>query len=315
MAIPYLLSETSITVVIDGAPQAIPNSHSAFTQIVEMINEPFTTVEDLRPLLNIGKAIETFTSGMISVANRVLQFDGLELNTSLTRKIIEYMNEGKEEMIPPLAAFLTRVMNNPSSRAVDGLFDWVSKSGMPITNDGLIMAWKIVGPDFMDYYSGTLDHTPGNVVSQPRNRCDEDPDQTCSAGIHFCSFNYLPSYRNDADRRVLLVQIDPADVVAIPREYNTAKGRCCKLTVLQEVPKEKIEHFFDDPIIEIAPEFEFGQVWATRAGDRVMIVDVDDAHNPDKPIRGDDNLTRTNNGMWSEYEDEDEDDLVEYISG
>ena len=33
----------------------------------------------------------------------------------------------------------------------------------------------------------------------------------------------------------MAVKIDPADVVSIPTDYNNAKGRCCKYTVMSEI--------------------------------------------------------------------------------
>ncbi len=314
MSIPFVLSDTSLTVVLDGAPQAIPASHPSWAEILNLVQAPYAEEDELRMLLDVGKSIENFTSGRIAVTNRVLTYDGRQLNTSLTRKILQFMQEGKDEMIAPLVSFLDRVMQNPSHRAVNGLYDWVSRSGMPITSEGYILAWKIVDADFMDYYSGTLDHTPGNVVQQPRNMCDEDPNATCSAGIHFCSFDYLPKYQNNADRCVLLVQIDPANVVAIPEEYGIAKGRCCELTVIRQVPEDKIEHFFPKAELhDFQPVFEVGQIWETRGGNHVTIVDTDGYYS-DKPVEGDDGNYRTLEGMWDEYGDEDDDDLITFVS-
>jgi len=314
MSIPFVLSDTSLTVVLDGAPQAIPASHPSWAEILNLVQAPYADEDYLRTLIDVGKSIENFCSGQIVVENRQLTYAGKVLNTGLTRKIIQFMQEGKDEMIAPLVSFLDRVMQNPSHRAVNGLYDWVSRSGMPITSDGYILAWKIVDGDFMDYYSGTLDHTPGNVVKQPRNMCDEDPNATCSAGIHFCSFDYLPKYQNNADRRVLLVQIDPANVVAIPKEYGIAKGRCCELTVIREVPEDRIEHFFPKAELhDVQLAFGVGQIWETRDGDHVTIVNVN-GHYSNRPIEGDDGYYRTLEGMWCEFGNEDEDDLIRFIS-
>jgi hypothetical protein len=38
--------------------------------------------------------------------------------------------------------------------------------------------------------------------------------------------------------RVVIVEIDPRDVVSIPSDYNNAKGRCWKYKVVGEVPPE-----------------------------------------------------------------------------
>jgi hypothetical protein len=73
----------------------------------------------------------------------------------------------------------------------------------------------------------------GDVVEQKRNEVDDIRDNVCSNGLHFCSMSYLPHYMG-GNGRVVIVKINPADVVSIPSDYNNAKGRCCKYVVVGE---------------------------------------------------------------------------------
>jgi hypothetical protein len=264
--IPHVLTSQSLTVFLNGRPVCLPATHANFNAAVACVanDDPVT----LESLLNVKQSISNFTRGRIEVNDNVLTYQGRELNTSLARKIIEFLREGNPALAEPLIAFLDKVMGNPSFRAVEGLYDWVAASGMPITPEGEILAWKIVDGNFMDYRTRSFDHTPGKVVTQPRNQCDEDPDQTCSYGIHFCSFDYLPHYfSGDSTRRIVLVKIHPADVVAIPRDYNNAKGRCCQLTVLEEVDPEYVKDFFPTSTVYAQTKFEVGQKWRDNDGD------------------------------------------------
>ncbi|MNE34128.1 hypothetical protein D3C80_1278370 [compost metagenome] len=91
----------------------------------------------------------------------------------------------------------------------------------------------------MDLHSKTKNHTPGNVVTE--DNVDYNRDVTCSNGLHFCSKDYLPQYggffgSGDSTNRLVLLQIDPSDVAAFPRDYQNAKGRCRKYTVVSELP-------------------------------------------------------------------------------
>lgn len=283
--IPHILTNQSLTVLLDGRSIAIPRSHANFDAIIECLADVDDGLQDLRQLIDVKQSVADFMQGKIEIHDRVLTYGGKELDTGLTRKIIEFMREGEPDLAGPLVNFLDKVMLNPSRRAVQGLYDWVAASKMPIAPDGDIYAWKIVNADYLDYYTKTLDHTPGNVVSQPRNQCDEDPDSTCSYGIHFCSFDYLPHYHSgDDSRRVMLVKIDPADVVAIPRDYNTAKGRCCKLTVVQQVPQEAVETFFPTRTVYVPTAYDsdanyqgfaVGQVWFDSDSDKLTVINVD----------------------------------------
>lgn len=274
--LPHILTGQSLTVLLDGRSVAIPRSHANFDAIVEAIQAD--DVDALRTQIDVKQAVTTWSTGRITIEDRVLSYNGEELNTGLTRKIIEFIRDGDERLATPLLNFLDKVMLNPSRRAVQGLYDWVAASEMPIHEDGDILAWKIVQGDYFDYYSKMLDHSPGNVVEKPRNQCDEDADVTCSYGIHFCSFKYLPQYyQGDESRRIMLVKIDPADVVAIPREYDTAKGRCCKLTVVQQVKEP--EGFFPTRTVyfeDTNSKFRVGQKWSDNEGDVHTITSVDD---------------------------------------
>jgi hypothetical protein len=99
-----------------------------------------------------------------------------------------------------------------------------------------------------------------------RNRVNEDKDQTCSSGLHFCSREYLPHYGSAEGGRVVVIKINPQDVVAIPSDYENAKGRCCRYEVLRELnlsnneryalPVDKIEGAFypDETSERLAPK-------------------------------------------------------------
>jgi hypothetical protein len=50
-----------------------------------------------------------------------------------------------------------------------------------------------------------------------------------------------------SDSRVVIVKIDPADVVSIPSDYNGAKGRACRYEVIGEMGV-KAEDAFTAPV-------------------------------------------------------------------
>jgi hypothetical protein len=80
-----------------------------------------------------------------------------------------------------------------------------------------------------------MDNSVGNVVEIPRNQVDEDSNRTCSHGLHVANWNYAHTQfaSSDASSDIMLeVEVNPADVVAIPTDYNNAKMRVCKYKVL-----------------------------------------------------------------------------------
>jgi hypothetical protein len=121
---------------------------------------------------------------------------------------------------------------NPSKRAVEELYGFLEKGALPITPDGYFLAYKKVRANYMDCHTGTISNHVGAVVEMERNEVDDDKDRTCSAGLHFCSQEYLKSFGGE---RTMILKIDPKDVVSIPSDYNDSKGRTCRYEVIGEL--------------------------------------------------------------------------------
>ena len=90
----------------------------------------------------------------------------------------------------------------------------------------------------------------GDVVVQKRNEVDDIRDNVCSNGLHFCSLSYIPKYHGGTGR-VMIVKINPADVVSIPSDYDNAKGRCCKYTVIGEHtdPEKEYKQYTESAVV------------------------------------------------------------------
>lgn len=275
MSIPYILTDTTASIFIDFTPYTVPSTHSNWDTILDALSNPDTTEDDLLKLLDVGKAVSNYLSGAVEYRDRAIYYNGTPVNTGLTRRIIQHMEADRPGLAAPLIRFLENVLENPSRRAVQGLYEWAERSNLPITPDGCVLAYKIVNDDFTDCYSGKFDNSPGTRVEVPRNHVDEDPDQTCSYGLHICSKDYLPHF-GPSNKKVVIVKVHPKDFVAVPRDYNTAKARVCGYNVLKEVPKETAATYFPDAYVydpdptSIAP----GQVWRDSDGDHHRILEV-----------------------------------------
>lgn len=157
------------------------------------------------------------------------------LHPAITNRIIKMSQQGLNAQ--PLINFISRLYNNPSKTAIEELYLFIESCELPITEDGCFIAYKIVRNDYTDIYTGRMNNSVGKVLTMPRHMVDDDRNRTCSAGLHFCSKEYLQHYGSTSrdNDRCMLVKIDPADVVAIPSDYNNAKGRTWKYEVVGEV--------------------------------------------------------------------------------
>jgi hypothetical protein len=95
----------------------------------------------------------------------------------------------------------------------------------------------------MDKYSGRFDNSVGKIVQMTREAVDPDRRNECSTGLHFCSPGYLSGFASPTDP-IMIVKIDPADVVAIPADYQNQKGRTWRYEVVGQVPPNEVAMTF-----------------------------------------------------------------------
>lgn len=228
MSFPYIIQTNVITVVINGTTHVVNSDHLNFTKIRDAIRTQQWNI--IEPLINVKTVISQYSNNAVEIKNGILYYKGTELHNALATKMIDMYKEGFS--IDPLVAFMTNLMQNPSKRAVDELYTFLERGNLPITPDGFFLAYKKVNDNYRDCYTNTLDNRVGQVVQVERNSVDDNAQNLCSYGLHFCSLDYLKSFRGS---HTMIVKINPADVVAIPVDYQFSKGRCCKYEVVGEV--------------------------------------------------------------------------------
>jgi hypothetical protein len=232
----YIILQDGVSMSIDMKPYNVDRSHPNYDKIVDALkSNDWISVEEL---VNIAKSIVKFCGDKLSVDtdNGIVSYAGEQLHNSLTDRILTMMREGFD--ITPLVNFLENLMQNPSKRAVDELYGFLEHGKMPITPDGHFLAYKRVRDDYKSVHDGKTDNSVGNVVEMPRNKVDDNKDVTCSYGLHFCSHGYLKSF---SGAKVVVLKVNPRDVVSIPTDYNNTKGRACRYEVVGELTSEQVD--------------------------------------------------------------------------
>ena len=228
----FILGSDSITVFLDNKPYPVNKQAKTYAAVLDAVRANDT--EKLRDLLNLrDNLIKSFNgqSDVIRIDGSSIFYGDREVTGLITQRIFEAINLGLGAT--PFIKFLELLHQNPSKRAVDELFGFIEKCALPITDDGHFLAYKRVQDNYTDVHSGKFDNSVGQVLTMPRNRVDEDKNRTCSAGLHFCSYDYLAHFSGS---RIMVLKINPADVVAIPADYNDTKGRTCRYEVVDEIP-------------------------------------------------------------------------------
>lgn len=225
----YTLTDSTLSLFLNGKPHIVPSSHMNFDEIKTTLREG--RYDELADLIDVRQAIETYALGYVKIEGDTVFFDGQPLHTTLTDRLLEMYREGFD--IDPMVHFLHNLMQNPSYRAVNELYDFLEATKLPITSDGHFIAYKGVREDYKDCHSGTFDNSVGQFVTMPRNQVDEDKHRTCSRGLHVASYNYAKGFYGSAGR-LMAVKVNPRDVVAVPTDYNNEKMRVCAYEVIAE---------------------------------------------------------------------------------
>lgn len=226
----YLKSNSgSLSIVIDGKMHTVTPNHMNYAKILTYLKNKYYNA--LESLIDVGQSIEKQSVGAITIKNSMISYKGNVIDNSITKRIIQLMHE--QLPFQPMLKFLENLMSNPSYRAIHEFYGFMGKCDLPITDDGYFLAYKRVTNDYKDFHTRQVDNRVGAKPSMPRNMVNDDKDQTCSEGYHFCSLSYLSQF-NSGNGHIMIVKINPKDVVSIPSDYNDSKGRCCDYEVIQE---------------------------------------------------------------------------------
>jgi hypothetical protein len=241
-----------IAAVIDGQAYNVNTDHPNYTKLLDAARQ--RDWQKFLDNIDISTSINAYLTNGVQVVDGAVTYMNDILHNSLTKRIVDFMRN--DLPFTPLVKFLDNLLENPSKRAVDELYDFLEVGELPITEDGCFLAFKNVKADFKDIHSGTFDNSVGKTCEMVRNKVDEDKDRTCSYGLHFCSIAYLPHFSDSNGGHTMIVKINPKDVVAIPADYNNTKGRCCRYEVVGEYTEDwrskldRGENGFDSPLYD-----------------------------------------------------------------
>lgn len=251
-SVPYRISDKTITIVVDRQVHTVQRSAAnADALIAELAKGEFADLEVIKAMASVKNYIVYLSQGRISLTDSGIQFMGELVNSYMTERIMRHHAEGVD--VSPMLAFMDRVMNHPIIGIQQDIYKWCEKGDMPFTAEGHIIAYKKVDMNWRSYHAspdGThLHHPIGGYVEMERSAVDPRRDNTCSTGLHFCSYDYLNAYQGANTGRILILSIDPQDVIAIPTDYNQTKGRACRYRIIGELNHDQAQKFFKGKLV------------------------------------------------------------------
>lgn len=237
----YLYSMTDSFIAVlrmeDGVPKGsivLPRGAKEFEDAVQETSKAEPNFERFF-IESLVSNVEKLTAGRVTISENEVRIDDTIINGTFVDTLIRLFKDGRLTDSANTVNFVRRVANNPDSRVFDQLYAFCGHNDIEITNEGMLVAFKRVRSDYFDIHSGSISNSVGSVIEMPRIAVDNDPEKTCSSGLHACAFSYLHSFGYDRYDRILKILIDPADVVSVPVDYNGSKIRVCKYVVAEDV--------------------------------------------------------------------------------
>jgi hypothetical protein len=83
-------------------------------------------------------------------------------------------------------------------------------------------------PTFTDFHTRKSTIRLGELQSMDREACDNNPSNTCSSGLHVGAPGYVQGFGYGSQSYVIACLVSPANVVAVPYDYDFEKMRTCE---------------------------------------------------------------------------------------
>jgi len=238
-------SNNTITVLVNdnGGIKQIPatSDHPKWAEILKAWTEQ--NHEALLELLSMKRIVEKFSNGGLVVSDNGVFFKDIPLMGIDVDRLMAFMRQG--EPYKPIANYMVRKLANPSRRAINEMYNFLEHKNMPLTPEGKIIAYKGVLKDFFSVSSGQeplkqgrrneagqIFNGVGETIEMSRSWVDDDFRKGCSGGLHAGSLEYAKNWARSHDGIIILIEIDPADVVSVPEDCNCTKLRCCRYKVI-----------------------------------------------------------------------------------
>ena len=236
------LTNSSLTVIIDNGAEILTarNDHPKWNDILSAFKSQNERV--LKSLLSMKSVVEVYSHGDLTIDGTGILYKNRPIHGVDVDRTLAFLNEGLP--YEPYAKYVEKKMKNISARAIEQMYPFLEHKNMPLTSEGNFIAYKGVQDNYYSVMgnlstvviSGKVDseghilNEIGKTIEVERSSVDDNFNNGCSFGLHAGSLSYAKGW----GKRVILVEIDPADVVSVPADCNCQKLRCCKYKVIGE---------------------------------------------------------------------------------
>ncbi len=236
-SIPFISNTSALSYFLNGVQKRVPVDHANYPALLAALSRGASEPE----ILEIEKEGEI--PSMFTEQSDGLYFEGERLPNCLAVKVRSLVKQKLD--IQFFLNFWGRLKNNRHHNAIQQLFSFLEVKELPITPDGYFLAYKGLREDFWSITGNTATRVKkgrvdeagriyngvGETIEVDERDVNDDPNVGCSNGLHAGSLSYAQGF---AQGKLVVVKIDPADVISVPHDCSHQKLRTSKYEVIAE---------------------------------------------------------------------------------
>lgn len=222
----YHILKNAIVLNFNGRVINVDRDSELGTNVLDKIRK--NELSSIPELVTYEAKLKRLANEVFVIEDGMIYSYGEPVPNYIADRILEFMNDNLPFMY--LINFWNNLKSNPSKNSRNQLFAFLEKNNFPITADGHFIAYKKVKDDYFDDHSGSMDNSPGKIVKMNREDVVDDPNQSCSAGLHIAPYDYAKTYKPDG--KLIELKVNPRDVVSVPTSYEHQKARVCEYYVV-----------------------------------------------------------------------------------
>jgi hypothetical protein len=245
----YAMNAHAITLFVEGRNIRIEKTDKKFPKIQKAFRLPKEQQDEaveaiLNEVVKADKVIKE-TEGF-DIQGEEIFYKGEKLPKAFSDKVISIIADGLP--LENFEKFWANLEQNPSAQSVKELTEFLDYKELPITEDGHFLAYKGVQDDYYSSHgntrtkviqgtvnsSGQIYNGVGETIEVRRRDVDDNREKHCSFGLHAGSLDYARGFSS----RMVVVKINPADVVSVPSDCACQKVRVCKYEVVSDFVEE-----------------------------------------------------------------------------
>jgi len=279
------IRNNSLTAIVNGKVKSCDSTHPNWSKILQAVRENNERL--VVQLIDVKRSVVNFVSGRLRVVGNEVLYDGNRLHGTIVDRLLEFIRNDLPAQ--PLVKFLEKLLSNPSKRAVDELYTFLDRKNLPITPTGNFLAYKGLQDNYYSITSGKLTLLKGHAdasghiyngvgedVECKRNEVCDDKEIGCSKGIHAGSLEYATSFAGGG--KVVIVEINPKDVVSIPTDCECQKLRTCAYKVISNYEAPLSDTFTDAYEEDKNWRDKLGEVELSEGDENLTFDNAEDAY-------------------------------------